>query len=170
MRNHVIPFLLLAIFGTVTVLPLFDREDTEEQAASRDVPRLNVARLDGEGDYALARLETAPSPTLLWFWAPWCEYCNQEAPDLEAFAKEHGDEVQVVAIGGADDPENGLAFAEEHGLRTPTMLFDVPESAFDAYKVKATPTAILLDDEGRERKRWVGEVDPNELLAEARTL
>jgi thiol-disulfide isomerase/thioredoxin len=148
------------------MVPLLDRADPEKEA---DVPRLNIARLDGEGDYALARLETAETPTLLWFWAPWCEYCNEEAPDLEAFAAEHRDDTKVVAIGGADDPENGVAFAEEHGLRTPTMLFDVPEKAFDAYKVEATPTAILLDADGRELKRWVGEVDPDELLAEAKS-
>ena len=46
-------------------------------------PNLPIPRLDGGGDFQLASLNDAEKPTLLWFWAPWCPICNQEAPNVE---------------------------------------------------------------------------------------
>ena len=34
------------------------------------VPQVSVARLDGDGEFALGQLAAARTPTLLWFWAP----------------------------------------------------------------------------------------------------
>jgi hypothetical protein len=75
-----------------------------------------------------------------------------------------------VAMGGEDDPERGLEFADLHRLRTPTLLFDESSASFDAYGVRSIPTAVLLDRSGRERKRWHGEFDPAEAVDAAREL
>ena len=134
------------------------------------VPDLSVARLDGSGDFALSQLAAAKTPTLLWFWAPWCEVCNHEAPAIEQLAADARDELAVVAIGGRDEAANGPAFVTRHRLRTPTILFDEPMAAWESYAIPGQPAGVLLDRDGRERGRWLGAFDPADVLAAARGL
>ena len=134
------------------------------------VPDASVERLDGTGTFALRDLTRASKPTLLWFWAPWCDVCNGEAPRIEQMARGAGDELRVVAIGGRDKAGAGREFVERHALRTPTVLFDEPMKAWDAYGLVGQPHAILLDRDGRERGRWIGAFDPAEAVEAARAL
>ena len=59
--------------------------------------------MDGGEPFELRQLASAPTPTLLWFWAPWCDVCNAEAPAIERMAASAGERLAVVAIGGRDD-------------------------------------------------------------------
>ncbi len=168
-KRLIVPALLLAVVAAVLGVVGYAGA-TGEGERGREVPRLSVAHLDGDGEFELGQLASAPSPTLVWFWAPWCESCNEEAPAIERLAVDATGELTVVAIGGSDEPANGMEFASLHGLRTPTLLFDEPEAAFDAYGVSSIPTAVLLDRSGRERDRWVGGFDTAEVLDAARDL
>ena len=134
------------------------------------VPDLTIPRLDGSGEFALGRLSAAETPTLLWFWAPWCEVCNHEAPAIERMAAQAGGELAVIAIGGRDEAANGPAFVDRHRLRSPTVLFDEAMQAWSAYAIPGQPAGILLDRSGRERARWLGAFDTAEVLAAARSL
>ena len=102
----------------------------------------------------LSRLATSETPTLLWFWAPWCSICSEEAPAIERLAAEAGAELSVIGIGGRDDAANGPEFVARHGLRTPTMLFDESMATWETYRIVGQPGAVLLDRDGRERGRW----------------
>jgi thiol-disulfide isomerase/thioredoxin len=167
-KRLVAPLLLVAAVGIALVVTVDGSRDTD--AAAAPVPDLAVARLDGSGEFALARLAHAEKPTLLWFWAPWCEVCNHEAPAIERLASGSSGELAVVAIGGRDDAANGPAFVERHRLRTPTILFDEPMSAWAAYAIPGQPVGVLLDRDGRERARWLGAFDTADVLAAARGL
>ncbi|HEX5782742.1 MAG TPA: TlpA disulfide reductase family protein [Solirubrobacteraceae bacterium] len=166
MKRLIAPLLLLAGLG----IALAVTSGGDVEAPGRPVPELTVARLDGSGDFALARLSATETPTLLWFWAPWCEICNHEAPAIERLATEARDELAVVAIGGRDDAANGPAFVERHGLRTPTILFDEPMAVWQAYAIPGQPAGVLLDRDGREQARWLGAFDPTAVAAAARSL
>jgi thiol-disulfide isomerase/thioredoxin len=161
-KRLVAPLLLVAAVG-ITLAMTADGRDAP-------VPDVAIAHLDGSGEFALAELAEAEKPTLLWFWAPWCEVCNHEAPAIERLASGSREELAVVAIGGRDDAANGPAFVERHRLRTPTILFDEPMSAWEAYAIPGQPAGVLLDRDGRERGRWLGAFDPVEVLAAAREL
>jgi thiol-disulfide isomerase/thioredoxin len=162
MRSLIAPLVLIAL--VVSQLGCGTAEEP------REVPRLSVERLDGDGEFALTKLASSSSPTLLWFWAPWCEYCNAEATSIERLAADGRGELNVVSIGGEDDPARGVEFADLHRLRTPTLLFDEASASFDAYGIRSIPTAVLLDRDGRERKRWHGVFDPAEAVDAARDL
>ena len=133
-------------------------------------PALSVTRLDGDGTFDLAQLSSAQTPTLLWFWAPWCEVCNAEAPAIQRLAETGRDELTVVAIGGRDDLANAPGFVARHRLRTPTLLFDESMAVWRAYRIPGQPGAVLLDRNGRERARWLGPFDTDLALEAARTL
>lgn len=148
-------------------------EVTSSAPASASGPAwaaLTLERLDGTGDFALADLRDAPTPTLLWFWAPWCEICNAEAPAMDRFARQSRGDLRVIAIGGRDGVAAGREFQARHRLRGPLVLYDEPDTAWAAFRVGPQPTAILLGRDGAETRRWVGPVAPSEIRAAAADL
>ncbi len=166
MKRLIAPLLLLAGIG----IALAVTSAGDGEAPGRPLPELAVARLDGSGEVAMSRLAAAETPTLLWFWAPWCEVCNHEAPAIERLAADARDELAVVAIGGRDDATNGPAFVERHDLRTPAIVFDERMAVWEAYAIPGQPAGVLLDRGGRERARWLGAFDPADVVAAARAL
>jgi thiol-disulfide isomerase/thioredoxin len=165
------PLVLLAAVGAALALTAGDDATSgKEPAPESTLPQLSITRLDGEGKFAFARLASAPMPTLLWFWAPWCDVCNHEAPAIERLAARARGELAVVAIGGRDQAANGPAFVARSRLHTPTVLFDEPMAAWNAYGIPGQPVGVLLDRDGRERGRWLGAFDPADVLAAAQAL
>jgi thiol-disulfide isomerase/thioredoxin len=170
--KRLVPVLVLvAAVGVALALTAGSENSTGgKPAAAPPVPEVSVPHLDGSGDFSFGQLASSRTPTLLWFWAPWCPVCNGEAPKIERLATDAGDELRVLAIGGRDEAANGPPFVEEHGLRTPTVLFDESMAAWEAYRIPGQPGSVLLDRDGRERARWLGVIDTDEVLAAARSL
>jgi thiol-disulfide isomerase/thioredoxin len=167
MKRLLAPLILLAAVGIALALTADGGRATgDAETPGVPVPDVSVARLNGGGEFALAQLEHAKTPILLWFWAPWCAVCNHEAPAIERLAADTRGELAVVAIGGRDQASNGPAFATRHRLRSPTVLFDEPMAAWNAYAIPGQPAGVLLDRNGR----WLGAFDPAEALAAARAL
>jgi thiol-disulfide isomerase/thioredoxin len=162
-----VPLVLTAVVAAALVLTARDGDST---AGGATVPEVRIGRLEGGDEFELASLASAETPTLLWFWAPWCEVCNHEAPAIERMAADSRGVLSVIAIGGRDTRANGPAFVARHGLRTPTVLFDEPMTVWQAYGIPGQPGAVLLDRDGRERDRWLGAFDPAEVVAAARAL
>ena len=171
MKRLIAPLILIVVVGLALVLTRGSGPPTgDAQTLGPAVPELSVPRLDGEGEFVLSRLATSDTPTLLWFWAPWCPVCSEEAPAIERLAADAGAELSVVAIGGRDHAANGPDFVARHGLRTPMMLFDESMATWQAYRIVGQPGAVLLDREGRERGRWSGAFDTRLALDAARAL
>ena len=171
MKRLIAPLIVLAAVGVALVLTSGPGPTTgDADSAGPAVPKLAIARLDGDGTFALGELADARQPTLLWFWAPWCEVCNREAPAIERLATDADGELRVVAIGGRDKARNGPEFVTRHRLRTPTLLFDEPMAAWSTYGIPGQPAGVLLDRSGHERRRWLGAFDTAEVLETARSL
>jgi thiol-disulfide isomerase/thioredoxin len=162
--------ILIVALGVALVLTAGGGETGEGDTLGPPVPQLDVPRLEGGEAFALDQLASAETPTLLWFWAPWCEVCNHEAPEIERLASQARGELAVVAIGGRDDAANGPAFVARHRLRTPTVLFDESMASWRAYGIPGQPGAVLLDRTGHERARWFGAFDTSLALDAARAL
>ncbi len=171
MRRLIAPLLLVVVVGLALVLTRGSGPPTgDADTPGPVVPELSVPRLDGDGAFALSQLASSDTPTLLWFWAPWCPICNEEAPAIERLAADAGSELAVIAIGGRDDAANGPEFVARNGLQTPTMLFDESMASWEAYRIVGQPGAVLLDRDGRERGRWAGAFDTSLALDAARAL
>jgi peroxiredoxin len=165
--------VLIFVAAVVAALVLTAGDEptpTDNGEPEQIVTDLSATRMDGKGDFDLAQLASAQTPTLLWFWAPWCSICNAEAGEIQRLAEDARGELAVVAIGGRDELANGPEFVARHGLRSPRLLFDESMSVWNAYRIPGQPGAVLLDRDGRERARWLGAFDTNLAIEAARTL
>ncbi|HHP7241913.1 MAG TPA: thioredoxin [Cyclobacteriaceae bacterium] len=60
-----------------------------------------------------------PKPTLVDFYADWCQPCHMMAPVLKEVAHEMGDELRIIKV----DVDKNQSAALKYGIRSiPTML------------------------------------------------
>ena len=109
-------------------------------------PNLAFTALDGVSQIDLESLRGRP--VLLTFWASWCGPCRQELPELEKLAGELASSGFVLITVNMDQsPAMGERFLQQHDIDVPTYRMD--PRALTQLGVKALPTNVLLDREGR---------------------
>jgi thioredoxin 1 len=59
-----------------------------------------------------------PRPVIVEYWAQWCGPCRQLAPVLEAIAREHVGQVDVVKLNTDENPQTMLRYGV---LAVPTV-------------------------------------------------
>ena len=115
---------------------------------------LSFPTLEG-GVVNLAQID-APA-TILDFWATWCGPCRQELPHLEQMYERLKDRGLVAwAINAEESVPVIRSFVRELGLNLPIGRYT--SSLDDQIAIRTLPTVLLLDREGRVRKRWDGYV------------
>lgn len=113
-------------------------------------------------------------PVLVNLWATWCAPCVKELPTLDKLARTNA--IPVVAVSEDTAPHASvLAFLKAHQISTLTSYQD-PKMALSAALGPDTvlPTSILLNADGQEVWRYVGDLDwtspeAAKLLSEAAT-
>lgn len=84
-----------------------------EAAADTSAEAWDLPALDGDGRVAIS--DFYGKPTLVAFYASWCEVCEEEVPGLLALSEQIGGEVNFVAV-NAQDNGQGLPDAEKWGI------------------------------------------------------
>ncbi|MET9026005.1 MauE/DoxX family redox-associated membrane protein [Nocardia sp. NPDC004168] len=85
---------------------------------------------------------------LLVFVHPGCELCAALARELPRWRARTGDALAIVAVGNGDAAEQA-AWGAEHGLEDIPSLVQQGNEAALRYRVRGTPSAVLIDPEGR---------------------
>ena len=111
-------------------------------------------------------------PLLVNLWASWCAPCVKELPTLDQLARKGG--VQVLAVSQDDGPHASVvAFLQGHRIATLEPYQDSKMALSGALGPDTVlPTSILIDSNGKEVWRYVGDLDwtspqAAKLLAEA---
>ncbi len=131
-------------------------------------PDLVVRDLNG----ATVRLSALKGKVVLVdYWATWCGPCRMEIPHLKKLHAELGPKGLVIL--GLSVDHQGVEvvrrFVKKNALPWTTALAD--ERALSAFgEVRAIPTAILIDREGRIAGRLVGYQDEARLRAAVKPL
>lgn len=118
---------------------------------SGTAPALKGGTLGG-GTFDLA--STIGKPTVVNFFASWCGPCNEEAPQLVAFAKAHPD-VQVVGVATNDKVADAQAFVSKYAIAYPVVM-DANGDIGDSWGVTGIPTTFFIDKSGNVRASIVG--------------
>lgn len=106
-------------------------------------------------------------PTLIEFWATWCENCEALQPQLDRIQATHGDRINIVAVAVAvsQTVRRIKQHLAKHDPGYP-YLYDARGAAVRAYQVPTTSVVVILDAGGSvvysgvgARQDLVGEVE-----------
>lgn len=127
-------------------------------------PPFKLASIRG-GDVDLADL--SGRLTVLTFWSPSCGYCRAFAPVLRERERAQTDSsAQIVFVATGTSEANAAL-----GFVSPVLLDDADRTVGRAYGVNGTPSAILVDAEGKLASSIAaGQADIEALLARADVL
>ena len=106
---------------------------------------------------------------LLNFWATWCAPCREEMPALDRLQKAMGGpdfEVVTVATGRNAPPRIDDFFAEV-GVTDLPVLLDPRQQLSRDMGVVGLPVTVLIDREGREVARYIGDAEWDSPAAQA---
>jgi peroxiredoxin len=84
--------------------------------------------------------------TLLVFSQESCPYCQEFYPVLNEFQAQK-ENIKVVVMQVGSTPAENKKYKQKEGIKAPLLAASFKE--LQEYKVKATPTSVLLDEEGR---------------------
>lgn len=118
------------------------------------LPSLNLARLEG-GSAALDAFKG--KPTVVNVWATWCPPCQHEMPVLQQAQQAHPD-VHFVFVNQAEALADVQGFLASRGLVLRNVLLDTRGEVAARLDVRAYPTTLFFDAQGRLVERRVGEL------------
>lgn len=139
----------IAFLG-LTVLLLMPLRDDLGWGLSTLTPSPEFELVTSTGD-VISNATLRSRPALLVFWAPWCNVCRKELPEIANFyRRDKPEQLRVLSIGFADLRSNVETFvkARPEVFVFPTA-YDEDRWVAQAFKVRVTPTYILLDADGQ---------------------
>ena len=85
-------------------------------------------------------------PAVMWFWTPWCPFCNQEAPSVSAVAAANP-KVTFVGVAARSDVGQMENFVSKYNLNF-TNLNDADGSIWARFNVPWQPAYVFLRPDG----------------------
>jgi peroxiredoxin len=147
-RKLLIPLVLLALIGALVFFV-----SNKNQA-----PDVKFTTLSGQ---EIRMQDLRGKIVLVNFWATTCPGCIQEMPELiETYNRYRDRGFEVVAVAMAYDPPSQVAnYTRKNDLPFPVALDLQGEIAAAFNDVKLTPTAYVVDQQGRIVRNVVGVLD-----------
>jgi len=129
--------------GVVAAALLFGLSTAPRVLAADDRMQFTAPRLSG-APFNGASLQGKPS--VLWFWTPWCPFCNAEAPGLSQVAAANPG-VTFVGVAAHSDVGAMQNFVSKYNLNF-TTLNDADGSIWARYNVPWQPAWVFYNSDG----------------------
>lgn len=149
--KRIIAVVAVAAIAVVLILVVARGGDEPVRSPGGGESALAGETLAG-GEFDLA--DAGDRVAVVNFFASWCPPCNQEAPELVAFAAAHPD-ATVVGVATGDTRDDAVSFVEKYGIEFP-VVFDASGELGAAWEIEYLPTTVFLDASGQEVERIVG--------------
>jgi thiol-disulfide isomerase/thioredoxin len=133
-------FFAAAVFAAALVLGLAEPPRAE---AADDRLQFTGTTLSGAG-FNGASLQGKPA--VLWFWTPWCPFCNAEAPGVSQVAAANPG-VTFVGVAAHSDVAATQNFVSKYNLNF-TNLNDTDGSIWARYNVPWQPAYVFYRADG----------------------
>lgn len=127
-----------------------------------DQPRpMSEIRFQDDQGHDLTLADFRGRVVLLNIWATWCVPCRKEMPTLDRLqARLGGKHFLVMALSiDRKGVEAVRAFYQEVGVKNLTIYLDPSGKGSHALAIPGVPTTLLIDGEGREVARKMGEAE-----------
>jgi len=136
------PFRLFAVV-VFTAAAILGLTDAPRSAAADDRLQFTGTTLSG-APFNGASLQGKPA--VLWFWTPWCPFCNAEAPGVSQVAAANP-AVTFVGVAAHSDVGAMQGFVSKYNLRF-TTLNDADGSIWARYNVPWQPAWVFYRADG----------------------
>ena len=119
-------------------------------APGTQIPELTAYDIDGK-QHSTNDIQT--KYTVLWFWDPDCDHCQEETPILHDIYQKRADELdfEVFAVEVNDDYDRWKAFSEKHGLNDwvnmSTSMGETSVDYIEYFDIVTTPVILLIDND-----------------------
>jgi len=121
-------------------------------------PNITIAALDGS-ELRLSSLNG--TPVVVNFWASWCVPCRQEAPVLNAAAREYAGRVQFVGVDIQDSDSAARSYQAE--VQSPYPVGPAGAGSHRDWRVTAPPETFFVNRQGVIISKIIGPVDRGRL-------
>jgi len=137
---------VLVVIAVVISLISMPCAAAEQKSEIPVFPNLAFTALDGSAQIDLESFRGRP--VLLTFWASWCGPCREELPELQRLYGElAGRGFVLLTVNLDDNPAMGARFLKYLEISVPVYRMNPRD--LDALGLKALPTNVLIDREGR---------------------
>ncbi len=126
----------------------------------KSAPSITIASLDGS---ELSVPSPKEMPMVVNFWASWCVPCKQEAPVLNAAARDYAGRVQFIGVDIQDSDSAARAYQAQ--VQSPYPVGPSIAGSYLGWGVTAPPETFFVSPHGIVMSKIVGPVDRPRLEA-----
>lgn len=154
--------VVVALVVVFAVSPKASNVAVRTPLIGKPAPAISGASLTTGGRTSLASLRGRF--VLVNFFAHWCAPCQEEAPQLDAFAAQHraAGDASVLGVVFADQGSLAARWVSQHGGSYPVIADPSGQLAL-RYGVSSPPTSFLIGPRGRVLAKVDGQVTRAEL-------
>ena len=96
---------------------------------------------------------------ILNFWATWCVPCKKEMPSLAELSRLHPEVIIYPINLEKPNKEKTKIFFKNLNINNLNIYFDPKFELVKSFNMRGVPTSILINKNGKEFARIIGEVD-----------
>lgn len=135
------PIALALSLGAATLAPA-----AVPQSAA---PDFTLRTMDGKN---LRLQEQRGRVVMINFWATWCAPCRQEMPHLaKLYDKYRGSGFELLAVNVDEEQAKAVGLAQKLNLKFPVLFDGEKKQVSGLYDLKAMPSTVIIDRDGRVR-------------------
>ena len=149
-----------ALIAVAVVAALFIGEGAAQRDEARPAVPFRLPELR-EDRGAVELTATPEKPTVLNFFAAWCEPCKRELPALQAAAAARPD-IAFVGIDHQDSRLDAIELLDAYGVTYPAA-YDPRGDLAGKYAVRGLPATVFISTDGRIVDFHQGELRADEL-------
>jgi peroxiredoxin len=136
-----LPLALMLSLGAVALAPA-----AVPQSAA---PDFTLRTMDGKN---LRLQEQRGRVVMINFWATWCAPCRQEMPHLsKLYDKYRGSGFELLAVNVDEEQAKAIGLAQQLKLKFPVLFDGERKQVSGLYDLKAMPSTVIIDRDGRVR-------------------
>lgn len=146
---------LFAILPALSLSPCGCGEAPADGETRVAAPALNLPLADGRGQMNLEQYRG--KVVLLSFWRLYCGACEDAQPFAARLAQspDKKSRFALLSVNIGDDPDEVRSYIAGRKISYAVGL-DSAHEAVTVFRVRGTPTFLLIDKKGMIRARWLG--------------
>ncbi len=120
-----------------------------------------LSGLDLNGNKISLNYQDDPRKAIMLVFSPRCAYCTENMPNWQAIAQSIDPKrYRIMAVSVTRDGVK--EYVGKNGFPDVPIIADVDPKSRVTYEMNVTPQTILIDQQGRVEKIWVGLIQPDE--------